>query len=121
MGHAARPTAITSAAMILGRRGGTTRAGRMTPAQRQEACRVAAHGRWIERPVRAVLHDATTGRVLDGWPTIGYARTWTEAIRLVREAGYRVPSRRTPGYLWSLIPAEVASTSIDGFGVPTRG
>lgn len=106
-----------NAAAILGARGGRARAAGMTAAQRIEAARATVRARWIERPVLAVRHDAD-GMQMEGWPQVGRARTWTEAIRLVREAGYKVPSRRTPGWTWDLIPREVAETDIDAFGVP---
>ena len=112
-------TTLPVSAADAGRIGGTARAARLTPAQHSEAGRVAAAGRWIKRPVLAVRHDAD-GRAIEGWPMVGTARTWSEAIRLVREAGYRVPSRRTPGWIWEMVPAEVAKTAIGAFGVPCR-
>jgi len=100
-----------------GKLGGQARARHLTPAQRSEASRQTVRARWIERPVLAVRHSAD-GTLVEGWPVVGTATTWPEAVRLVRQAGYRVPSRRTPGYTWDLVPAAVAETPVDAFGVP---
>lgn len=99
---------VRSAAAILGAKGGRARAAAMTPAQRSEAQRARVRARWVTRPVIAVQHDATTRmQVAHPWPCVGAATTWTEAIRLVRAAGYRVPSRRTPGWSWDEVPREI--------------
>lgn len=117
-------TRLQSAAAILGRKGGTARAARMTDAQRTAAARATVRARWIARPVIAVPHgkDARGEYVqMEGpWPQLGAATTWTAAVKVVRAAGYSVPSRRTPGWPWDLIPREIAETDVDAFGVPVR-
>jgi hypothetical protein len=73
--------------------------------------------RGIERPVVAVLHTRA-GALLEDCPYMGLASSWTGAIRLVRAAGYRVPSSRTRGWLWELMPGDIAETGDDAYGVP---
>ena len=100
----------TDAARLLGRQGGLARAGTMTPQQRSDAARAAVRARWISRPVVVAPHylDDHGERMpaeaseLTPWACVGHATTWTEAIRLARQAGYTVPSRRTPGWTWDI-------------------
>ncbi len=84
----------TVAARVLGRRGG--RAGRGASQRRGDSTHYATLG---DRPVVAVRHTAA-GELLEDWPIVGRARSLTAAIRVVREAGYTVPDRGTPGYCW---------------------
>lgn len=102
------------------RAGGLARAAKLTPEQLSQAGRKAGQARWIVRVVLVVPHEAHGGLCPGPWPHVGEATSITSAIRLARAAGYRVPSRRTPGWCWDLIPAEVAGTYHDAFGVPAR-
>lgn len=71
-----------------------------------------------QRPVAVVEHDRVTGEFLGGIKVIGDAQSRANAVRLARDRGFRVPNERTPGYSWDNVPAEVAKTDRDCFGVP---
>ena len=108
---------ISAAAAVLGRTGGS----QTSPAKRA-ASRANGGRRWAgvpRRPVVAVRH-ARDGSQLSDWPVIGSAHSITGAVILARQAGYRVGG--TPqhhrGYCWDMVPAEVAGTDVDAFGVP---
>ncbi len=97
--YASRASALEAsrraqAAALLGRKGG--KAGRGASQRRGDSAHYATLG---DRPVVAVRHTAA-GELLEDWPIVGRARSLTAAIRVVREAGYTVPDRGTPGYRW---------------------
>ena len=110
-------TTISDAARAMGR------AGRGASKRRGDSdhyrAMVAARKDRQERPVIAVRH-AADGSLLEGWPIVGRARTLTEAIRLTREAGYTVVSRRTPGYCWDRQSREIDGRDVDCWSVPVR-
>lgn len=115
----------TDAARLLGRQGGLARAATMTPPQRREAARATVRARWIARPVVVAPHylDDRGERMpaeaseATPWACLGQATTWTAAIGLARQAGYTVPSRRTPGWSWEI---ERTTVGRDEDGAPVE-
>ena len=72
-----------------------------------------------KRPVVARFFDPRTVVVKDAlYKHCGWARTWTEAVRVVRARGYSVPDRRTPGNGWWMFYTGRVACTKDAFGVP---